>query len=274
VEDIDVPVAEAERREKYERELERRWPDLYAERQKSKEKLEKYHHWWCAGVYRKLSTLIRCSSNIEAFVRANMPGVDPEPIRAATTELMHAAEQAFEEGPPLRNPRRLHDAIWALPVSMVFKSIRYYLAEHRGGRARPSRNVEAAGRMTPRTELPHRRGRSAGAGTNGSSHGAGAPPPDPIDRAVQALVKSPESVRLIRYLADKPGRTAHLDDIAVELDRTPRQSAQRRRSTIRQRFNRARESLEKAGGPVRLFIDRGRVSLVVEVPRARDVTRM
>jgi hypothetical protein len=99
------------------------------------------------------------------------------------------------------------------------------------------------------------------------------PPADPIDLAARSLEGCSASVRLVRYLAGRPDRKAHLDDIAVELDHAPRVTARNRRKTIYQRFRRTRDLLKRVGGPVRLTIDRNVVSLVVIVPEPEDDTR-
>jgi hypothetical protein len=89
---------------------------------------------------------------------------------------------------------------------------------------------------------------------------------DPVEQAANLIVDSPESVRLIRFLKDRKEQKAHLDEIAVELGKTPRTSASRRRGTIRQRYNRARDLLEEKGAPVRLTIEVGVVRLIMDDP--------
>ncbi|HMB04171.1 MAG TPA: hypothetical protein VKP69_10600 [Isosphaeraceae bacterium] len=86
---------------------------------------------------------------------------------------------------------------------------------------------------------------------------------DPVGRAAELIQVSPESVRLIRFLDGRPGRKAHLDDIAVELAGASRATASRRRRTLRQRYKRARDLLEKHDAPVRLQIDDNVVELVI-----------
>lgn len=86
---------------------------------------------------------------------------------------------------------------------------------------------------------------------------------DPIESTLLLVAGSRESSRLIRFLASRDNRRAHLDEIAAELDHTPRVSVMRRRGTIRQRFNRTRDQLEKLDARARLAIEKGVVSLVV-----------
>lgn len=99
-------------------------------------------------------------------------------------------------------------------------------------------------------------------------------PTDPIELALRTLEGHREGRRLVRYLADKPGRKASLDDIAVELDNSLRITVAKRRKTIRQRFNRTRDFLEEQGCTVRLHIHQSVVSLELILPEPEDATKM
>ena len=88
-------------------------------------------------------------------------------------------------------------------------------------------------------------------------------PKDALEQAVELLAKSPESVKLIRFLSRRENQSAHLDDIAVGIDKTPIASAFKRRGTIRQRYRRAHDLLNEQGAPVRLLIEKHVVKLVV-----------
>jgi hypothetical protein len=120
-----------------------------------------------------------------------------------------------------------------------------------------NRLLAAAGFFPPPAELPP------------------APPPaDPVERAVDLIVDSPGSVKLIRFLNGRSARKAHLDEIAVGMDGAPRVTAPSRRRTIRQRYYRARDLLDERGAPVRLTIEKDVVELVIVPDRPERATRM
>jgi hypothetical protein len=85
----------------------------------------------------------------------------------------------------------------------------------------------------------------------------------PVDQAAEQIGASRKSVDLIRYLSKRDGYKAHLDDIAVELAKAPKVTAHKRRRTMRQRFNRARDLLDEIGSPVRLTIEANVIRLVI-----------
>jgi len=95
---------------------------------------------------------------------------------------------------------------------------------------------------------------------------------DPVERAAALIASSPLSVKLIRYLAQCNGLKAHLDDIAVALDKAPKSTAGRRRGTIRQRYLRAQETLEESRAPVALTIDKNIIGLVIVDHRPERTT--
>ena len=98
-------------------------------------------------------------------------------------------------------------------------------------------------------------------------------PADTIDIAARSLAACPESVRRLSCLADRPGRKAHLDDIAIALRGAHRATARNQRQTVRQCFNRTRNRLEEKGAVVRLEIDQNIVSLVVIPSKSEDATQ-
>jgi hypothetical protein len=93
--------------------------------------------------------------------------------------------------------------------------------------------------------------------------GAVEAPVGPIETAIAALSRYPETVRLLCYLSGQPNKRAHLDKIATDLDKARPITAGRRRRTIRQRYNRARDQLERSGSPVRLTIDDNVIEMVI-----------
>jgi hypothetical protein len=86
---------------------------------------------------------------------------------------------------------------------------------------------------------------------------------DPVTQAIEKISQSRTGIALLRYLANQPECKASLDQIAVDLDQAPKATAARRRGTIRQRYLRTRDLLEKVGAPVRLNIVNHVVELVI-----------
>jgi hypothetical protein len=99
-------------------------------------------------------------------------------------------------------------------------------------------------------------------------------PPDPVERAAELIKCSPQSIKLIRYLNRQAERKAHLDDIAVGLDNARKITVSRRRTTIRQRYNRARDLLEKQSAPVRLHIHNNVIELMIVTAWTEHATPM
>jgi hypothetical protein len=88
-------------------------------------------------------------------------------------------------------------------------------------------------------------------------------PTFPVEQAAQMIGDSTRGAELLRYLNRQRDRKASLTKIAVDLDGAREETANRREGTIRQRFNRTREALERKGAPVRLHIANGVIELVV-----------
>jgi hypothetical protein len=88
-------------------------------------------------------------------------------------------------------------------------------------------------------------------------------PSDPVERAIQMLENSPRGRELLHYLNRQPDRKASLDKIAVDLDGAREATASRLRGRIRQRFDRARNVLERENAPVRLSISNNVIELAI-----------
>lgn len=85
---------------------------------------------------------------------------------------------------------------------------------------------------------------------------------DPVEEAIRLVGDSPRAVDLLRYLNDRPGRRATLDEIAKSVHRA-RVVTEHHRRTVRRGYNRAQALLNETDAPVSLSIDKCVVRLVV-----------
>jgi hypothetical protein len=76
-------------------------------------------------------------------------------------------------------------------------------------------------------------------------------------------VLSPTLAKMVRFLAEQPGRKAHIRDISSKLDKliSPGLIAMRTR-TVRRRFERARDILDENVSPLMLSVDKSVISLM------------
>jgi hypothetical protein len=121
----------------------------------------------------------------------------------------------------------------------------------------------------------------AAAGTKSSAPSVGdsdaEPPPDPVEAAEIAMTddyRSPRSAELIRFLDKQAKKTASLDEIAIVLYGSRPATAIRDRGTVRQMVSRARAKLNDLAGPVRLLLDRSKVTLAVSADARGRPARM
>jgi hypothetical protein len=70
---------------------------------------------------------------------------------------------------------------------------------------------------------------------------------DPVGEAIRLVEGSRRTVELIRYLAGRPERKAHLDTIAIDLYKVRQPDLRRRRPTVRQQVERTRDRLKGSG---------------------------
>jgi hypothetical protein len=79
---------------------------------------------------------------------------------------------------------------------------------------------------------------------------------DPALKAtLDVLAGSWRGIEIVRYLATRDGRRAHLDDIAVDVYRRRRCNAAAARKSIRTQIDRNEETLSLKGSPLRITID-------------------
>jgi hypothetical protein len=88
-------------------------------------------------------------------------------------------------------------------------------------------------------------------------------PEAPLDVALRIIEHSGESRRLVKFLAGQPDGRAAIDDISRKLDKKQTPSAvARNRETVRQRYKRAREILDKSKSPLSLRVSKNIIHLV------------
>jgi hypothetical protein len=79
---------------------------------------------------------------------------------------------------------------------------------------------------------------------------------DPALKAtLDVLAGSKRGIEIVRYLATRDGRRAHLDDIAVDVYRRRRCNAAAARKSIRTQIDRNEETLGLKDSPLRITID-------------------